>query len=389
MKLSPRLRTRRLVFVVVVLLLMPLVTAGGASGGAGRGAGTQHYYTTAGPLDESQVGNVLAHHHIFVELGAVPPVAYLDPSNTPEKVYSLVGPWMKDAKALGIGVFVEMTPLGVGRRPDLVKYVADQSGLPTMLVTGIYREPFMPDWVYDASVDQVADFMLKELKVGVADTGVPAGIIKLSQNDTGMTLTERKVLKAACIVAKKTNAAIASHITAGPTALSVMDALEGFGCPLNKYRFIWVHSMLTAGSAGATLEGNRTGHDAGMDYLMAAVKRGAYVSLDGIGSNYWGPSLGGFDVNIAWIKQLVAAGYQNKIIIGADTGWYDPGFPPGFKIIQLPNGQWVHDPADQPQYMQDYRSVPAEFVPAMRAAGFSEALIKQLMHSNPWHAYSR
>jgi phosphotriesterase-related protein len=366
--------------------MMSLVTAGAASGDGRRVASTHHFYTTAGLLDERQVGDVLAHHHMFVELGAVPPVAYKTADR--EQARSLLEPWLRDAKALGIGVFVEMTPEGVGRRPDIVKYVADKAGMPTMLVTGIYREPFMPDWVYDASVGQIADFMLKELKVGVGDTGVPAGIIKLSQNATGMTLTERKILQAACIASRKTGAAIASHITAGPTALSVMDALEGFGCPLSKTRFIWVHSMLTAASAGATLEGNRTGHDAGMDYLMAAVKRGAYVSLDGIGSAYWSDYYGGYDVNIAWIKQLVKAGYQNKIIIGADTGWFDPGFPAGFKIKQV-NGQWVHDPADQPQYMQDYRSVPAEFVPAMRAAGFSEALIHKLMHSNPWDAYSR
>jgi phosphotriesterase-related protein len=378
--------TRRLVFVLAVLLLMPFATAGGASGD-GRGAGTQHFYTTAGPLDESEIGDVLAHHHMFVELGAVPPVAYK--TADPEQANSLLHPWLLDAKELGIGVFVEMTPEGVGRRPDIVKYAADNAGLPTMLVTGIYREPFMPDWVYDASVGEIADWMLKELRIGVADTGVPAGIIKLSQNATGMTLTERKVLEAACVAARKTNAAIASHITAGPTALSVMDALEGFGCPLSKYRFIWVHSMLTAASAGATLEGNRTGHDPGMDYLMAAVKRGAYVSLDGIGSNYWGPTYGAYDVNIAWIEQLVEAGYENRIIIGADTGWFDPGFPPGFKITQLPDGSWVHDPADVPQYMQDYRSVPGEFVPAMRAAGLSDALIHKLMHTNPWKAYSR
>lgn len=384
---SHLLGTRRLAFAVVVVLLMSVVTAGGAAGNGASGAGAHHFYTTAGPLDKNQVGDVLAHHHMFVELGAVPPVAYKTADR--EQARSLLEPWLRDAKALGIGVFVEMTPEGVGRRPDIVKYVADKAGLPTMLVTGIYREPFMPDWVYSASVRQIANFMLKELKDGVADTGVPAGIIKLSQNATGMTLTERKVLEAACIAAKKTGAAIASHITAGPTALSVMDALEGFGCPLNKYRFIWIHSMLTAASAGATLEGNRTGHDAGMDYLMAAVKRGAYVSLDGIGSGYWGPTYGGYDVNIAWIKQLVKAGYQKKIIIGADTGWFDPGFPAGFKIKQLPSGQWVHDPADQPQYMQDYRSVPGEFVPAMRAAGFSEALIHTLMHTNPWNAYSR
>jgi phosphotriesterase-related protein len=379
---------RRLVFVLAVLLAVPFVTAGSVGGEDAGKAESHHFYTTAGALDESQVGDVLAHHPIVVELGAVPPVAYTTADR--EQVNSLVGPWLRDAKARGIGVFVEMPPEGVGRRPDIVKYVADKAGLPTMLVTGIYREPFMPDWVYDASVAKIARFMRKELKVGVGDTGVPAGIIKLSQNATGMTVTERKVLQAACIVAQETGAAIASHITAGPTALSVMDALEDFGCPASKVRFIWIHSMLTAASAGAGLEGGtRTGHDPGMDYLLAALKRGAYVSLDAIGSNYWGPTYGGYDVNIAWIRQLVAAGYQNKIIIGADTGWFDPGFPAGFKIKQLADGSWVHDPADVPQYMQDYRSVPGEFVPAMRAAGISEALIHKLMHTNPWNAYSR
>jgi hypothetical protein len=262
---------RRLVFVLAVLLAVPFVTAGSVGGGDAGKAESHHFYTTAGALDESQVGDVLAHHHIFVELGAVPPVAYKTADR--EQVNSLVGPWLRDAKALGIGVFVEMTPEGVGRRPDIVKYVADKAGLPTMLVTGIYREPFMPDWVYDASVAKIARFMRKELKVGVGDTGVPAGIIKLSQNATGMTVT-----------------AIASHITAGPTALSVMDALEGFGCPADKVRFIWIHSMLTAASAGAGLEGGtRTGHDPGMDYLLAALKRGRTSVSMASGATTGGP----------------------------------------------------------------------------------------------------
>ena len=378
------MRMRRSMIVAVALLAVLLVPAAALGGHGGKRDDGKRFYTTAGPLKKGQVGNVLAHHHMFVELGAVPPVAYRDA--TPEKVYDVIGPWVKDAKALGIGVFVEFTPEGVGRRPDIVKYVADRAGLPTMLVTGIYREPFMPEWVYGASVAEIAAFMTKELKVGVGDTSVPAGLIKLSQNDTGMTLTERKVLKAACAVSRKTGAAIASHITAGPTALSVMDALEGFGCPLDKHRFIWVHSQTAAGAAGAKLEGGtRTGRDPGFAYLLEAAGRGAYVSLDAIGSGYWGPALGGYDVNIAWIKQLVAAGFQNRIIIGADTGWYDPGFPPGFEIALGADGKW--HPAGN--LMQDYRSVPAEFVPAMRAAGFPERLIKTLMHTNPWNAYSR
>ena len=225
---------------------------------------------------------MLAHHHMFVELGAVPPVAYRDA--TPEKVYDVIGPWVKDAKALGIGVFVEFTPEGVGRRPDIVKYVADRAGLPTMLVTGIYREPFMPEWVFGASVAEIAAFMTKELKVGVGDTGVPAGLIKLSQNDTGHDARRSaRCSRRRAPCSRKTGAAIASHITAGPTALSVMDALEGFGCPLDKHRFIWVHSQSRppgqpARSSRAVRA--RAGTRAST-YLLEAAGRGAYVSLDG------------------------------------------------------------------------------------------------------------
>jgi phosphotriesterase-related protein len=367
---------------MTVVAMALLLTAGSAVSASAQDEGGPVFHTTAGPLDESQIGDVLAHHHMFVELGAVPAVAYLDAD--PDMVYEVIGPWLEDAKALGIGTFIEFTPEGVGRRPDIVKYAADQAGLPTMLVTGIYREPYMPDWAYTASVDEIADFLRTELNEGVTDTGVPAGFIKLSQNDTGMTLTERRILEASCIVAQETGSAIASHITSGPAAMSVMDALASMGCPQDEVRFVWVHAMLIAASEGAKLEGDRVGADPGFDYLMAALERGAYVSLDGIGSGYWTDSYGGYDQNIDWISQFVDAGYEDQLIIGSDTGWFDPGQPAGFEIEQV-DGVWtsVGDLA------QDYNSVPEEFVPAMQEAGFSEELITKLMQGNPWNAFSR
>ena len=386
------MRSRRTLGALGVALLLLTASATGGSAQESEAPGTATpetdpagpvFHTTAGPLSEDEIGNVLAHHHIFVELGAVPPTAYLEAD--PEVVNEVIGPWLQDAKALGIGTFIEFTPEGVGRRPDIVKHVADEAGLPVMLPTGIYREPFMPDWAFGASVEEIAEFMRTELTEGVTDTGVPAGFIKLSQNATGMTLAERRVLEAACIVAQETGSAIASHITAGPTALSVMDALAGFGCPQDEVRFIWVHSQVTAASEGAGLEGGeRVGVDAGIDYLLDAAERGAYVGLDGIGSGYWGPDYGGYDVNIGWINALVDAGFEDQVIIGADTGWFDPGHPPGFEIEEV-DGVWtsVGDLA------QDYRSVPEEFVPAMEAAGYSGELIAKLMHGNPWAAFSR
>ena len=99
------MRALRLMAVMAALLLLVTAGAGSASGqeasASGQDEGGPVFYTTAGPLDESQVGDVLAHHHMFVELGAVPPVAYLEAD--PEMVYEVIGPWVEDAKALGIG----------------------------------------------------------------------------------------------------------------------------------------------------------------------------------------------------------------------------------------------------------------------------------------------
>ena len=131
---------------------------------------------------------------------------------------------------------------------------------------------------------------------------------------------------------------------------------------------------MTAKAEGATLEGTwGSGHVPGFDYLLAAAERGAYISLDGIGSGFWTDFYGGFDLNLGWIMDLVDAGYENQIIIGADTGWYDPGYP----------GVEVSWPGSQ-----DYNSI-FEFADFMADEGVSPELIQKLMQDNPFAAYAR
>jgi phosphotriesterase-related protein len=317
----------------------------------------EFYYTTEGPLAEGQVGNILAHQHMFVEFGTTEPVAYLD--STPEEVYEVIGPMVMEAKNLGYSVFVDPTMEGVGRRPDIVEYVADTAGLPTMMVTGFYWDPHLPAWVRDAPVGDITDWLLEELNEGVGDTDVQAGWIKLSQSWGGITEDEMKVLEAACDAALETNAAIGSHILSSWTALDVIDALESFGCDAD--RFIWIHAPYTAFS-----------EDDGADALLAAAERGAYISLDFIGSIFWAGWVGdNSDArHLALLQQLIDGGYEDQIIIGSDTGWYDPGFPPGFVV-------------------EPYNQIMESFVPTMRDAGFSEELIRKFLHDNPWNAYSR
>jgi len=314
------------------------------------------YYTTAGPLSEAQVGNVLAHQHMFVEFGVENPSAYLDA--TPEEVYDVIGPLVLEAKNLGYSVFVDPTMEGVGRRPDIVQYIADATEMPTMMVTGFYWDPFLPDWVRTASTGEITDWLLEELNVGVGDTDVQAGWIKLSQSYDGITDDEMTVLEAACDAALETNSSIGSHILSSWTADAALDALEGFGC--DPGRFIWVHAPYTAFSEVD-----------GADALLAAAERGAYISLDFIGSEFWAGWVGdnGNARHLDLLELLVDAGYEDQLIIGSDTGWYDPANP-DFLI-------------------EPYNQIMDSFLRDMRDAGFSEELIRKLLHDNPWEAYSR
>lgn len=319
------------------------------------------FYTTAGALSEDEVGNIAEHQHMFVEFQKAPPVDFVN--STPDEVWAAIGEMVLEAKNLGYSVFIEPTPLGVGRRPDIVEYVADRAGLPTMMPTGIYHEPYVPDWVYKASVDELTDWMLEELNVGVGETDVQAGFIKLAQNYDGIHEVEMKVLEAACNASQKTGASIASHILSSGTANAVLDALGKFGCSAD--RFIWIHAPYTA-----FLE-DVDGGTAGTDALMAAAKRGAYLSLDFVGSIFWADWVGdnSNERHFKLLDQLVEAGYEDQVLIGSDTGWFDPGNP-----------DFLIEPYDQ---------IMESYVPFLREQGYSETLIGKFLHANPWEAYSR
>jgi len=101
--------------------------------------------------------------------------------------------------------------------------------------------------------------------------------------------------------------------------------------------------------------------------------RRKFISLDGIGSQFWSDYYGDFELNLGWIMDLVAAGYEDQIIIGSDTGWYDPGYP----------GEEVSWPGSQ-----DYSSI-LEFADWMADEEVSPELVQTLMHDNPFAAYAR
>ena len=301
--------------------------------------------TTLGPVDEEAVNMILPHEHIFVDLrvGNPPGFAEADAAN----VVAQMGPELHRARAAGISVLVECTPVGVGRRADILKAVAEAVSFPILVPTGIYREPWIPDWAHRASEDELYDWMLGELQGEIELSGVQAGWIKLSAGDDGLTPCETKILKAAARAGVVTNAVIGSHTIRGAVVREQLTLIEREG--YSPERFIWIHAQA----------------EPDVDLNLEMARRGAWIEYDWIGN----PDA--FDDNfyIRRIQKLLDAGLGHRVLISHDRGWYDPA---------LPNGG----------IPQPFTYINEHFLPRLRESGVDESTIRQFTHANPFEAFA-
>lgn len=299
--------------------------------------------TTLGAFAADQLGMILPHEHIFVDLGPIAAESYRFAEAT--DVIRVMAPEIEKIKQQGITALVECTPVGVGRRADIDLAVSQATNLPVVLPTGIYREPWVPAWAHAASEDQLVEWLLGELTDGIEACGVPAAWVKISAGNDGITACESKILRAAARAGAATNAIIGSHTIRGRVVRDQVDMLEAAGYTAE--RFIWIHTQAEP--------------DFALHLEMA--QRGAWLEYDAIGS---------FDDEtlIPWIQRLLDAGYGEKLLLSHDRGWYDPSKPGG----GVP---------------QPYTYLCEHFLPKLRAAGIAESTIIQLTQVNPFNAYAR
>lgn len=302
--------------------------------------------TTLGPKSAADVGTILPHEHVFVDLrtGNPPGFAQADPAD----VVALMGPELDRARQVGVTLIVECTPLGVGRRADLLKAVSEAAQFPLMVPTGIYREPWIPEWAHRASKDELYEWMLGELQDEIAGSGVQAGWIKLSANDEGMTACEAKILRAAARAGMTTHAAIGSHTIQGRVVREQLDILERVG--YSPERFIWIHAQA----------------EPDFDLNLEMARRGAWIEYDWIGN----PDAFDDEFYIQRLQALLDAGLGHRVLISHDRGWFDPSRPQG-------------------GVAQPFTYISQHFIPKLVAAGVDNTTIEQLTHTNPFQAFAR
>lgn len=301
--------------------------------------------TTLGDYAPEQLNMILPHEHIFVDLGPIDEENWRNAS--PEPVIEMMAPELTAIQRQGFDALVECTPVGVGRRVDIVRAVSEAAGFPLVVATGIYREPWVPDWAQAASEAELTDWMLGELTDGIESTGVRAAWIKLSAGDDGITDCEAKLLRAAARAGAETGAIIGSHTVRGRVALEQMDILEDAGYTAE--RFIWIHTQ----------------NEPEVSLHLEAARRGAWIEYDAIGS----PSISD-ERFIEHVQRTLDAGYRDQLLLSQDRGWFDPSKPGGGTP-------------------KPFTYLAETFLPKLRRAGVDDATIHRLMHDNPYNAFAR
>lgn len=300
--------------------------------------------TTLGKKSNDNVGMLLPHEHIFVDLRPGPQ----DLSQIQAyEVVGLMAPEIGKITKLGVGALIECTPEGCGRRVDFVKAVSEATDFPIVVPTGMYREPWIPEWAHLADEDALYEWMLEELQDGIKHTGVQAGWIKLSASDDGLTDCEAKILRAAAKAGAATNAAIGSHTIRGRVVQDQLDILEEAGYTPD--RFIWIHAQ----------------NEPDLALHLEIARRGAWIEYDAIGSEKF-PD----EFFLECIQDALAAGLGGRVLLSHDRGWYDPA--------QAGGGQ-----------PKPFTYINEVFLDKLLDAGVDGETVVQLTQDNPFRAFAR
>jgi phosphotriesterase-related protein len=275
--------------------------------------------TVRGSVDAALLGVTDAHEHLFLRSAAMP-------GEELEEVGPAVAE-VAEAQSGGLQAFVELTPIGLGRRPDLMREVSVSTGAPIIAATGYHRDAHYRSgsWVLEAPDEVLLHRMVADLRDGMHPTNwdgpdseldsARAGVIKCGASYQHMSANERRRLEAAAEAARTCGVAVVTHSEVGTCGDEIADVLIGGG--LAPDQVVLAHMDRNADA----------------EWHAELLARGIYFVYDTPGRiKYQADS-----VLLKLIEDVVAAGFGGQIMLGLDLGrreyWRTHGGGPGLRYL--------------------------------------------------------
>jgi len=185
-------------------------------------------HTLNGAVEAGELGQTLPHEHLPLHYKAWESDEF-EPGSK-----SIVREWyagiLDDLGETPFRTLVDVSPIGHGRDIAFRRELVGERELHVVMSTGFYLDCNQPAWAKEKSMEELADIMVKEIEVGIGETGVKAGIIKLAP-DPGAEQS-LKVCKAAVMASNRTNSRITTHSCWG--SRQHFDLLVEFGADPEK-----------------------------------------------------------------------------------------------------------------------------------------------------------
>jgi len=300
--------------------------------------------TVLGPVDANQLGWTLSHEHVLVGMGE-------DNHHYPwmfnwEASRANAIAELSEAKAGGIDTIIDLTTPDLGRDVDFVRDVSRASGMQVVMATGIWRDVPRSFWTRD--IDEIADIFVREIEVGINDTGVKAGCIKVANDMGGVTPEGERILRGAARACKRTGCPISTHQWA-PEKVGQRQ-LEIFieeGAPLDR---------VAIGHSADTTDA---------DYLEGLLKAGVFLSMDRYPGAAGRPN---WQERNTTVKALIDRGWAHKLMLGHD---YAPA-P-------------IRAGMSKPEVMGTtrYLFVSTVAIPALKQQGVGDDVVEMMMREVP------
>lgn len=192
--------------------------------------------TVLGPVNPEDLGITSPHEHLFIDLSplfnkptkcsemqlAYQPVSlenrwwvsYHHLGNLDDTVLEDREVAIREAlsyKCAGGNTIVDVSNISIGRDPLALAYVAQATGLNVIMGSGYYTDTVHPNDIDSKSEDDICEEIVRDVMVGVGNSGVRSGVIGEIGCTWPLTDNERKVLRAAACAQQRTGAPLSIH----------------------------------------------------------------------------------------------------------------------------------------------------------------------------------